>query len=178
MEAAGDSSGRGHKVQEEVAGGGDSGADMPPAATDAASAGQPPDDANAKLNISTGDKALTEEDDVRIPDPAASETDPLDPNEDGGIKSAANGEILPGDGDDSVAGGLRGGNGSIWLLYLSRFLTAWGDRLWSFGLGMFLFRIRPENLFLMAGYGLARSLTSIVFDAALGAWIDRTGRLR
>ena len=78
---------------------------------------------------------------------------------------------------DATSNAPKGGE-SIWLLYLSRAFTAWGDRLWAFGLGMFLFRIRPESLFLMAGYGLARSLTSILLDAALGAWIDRTGRLR
>ena len=36
----------------------------------------------------------------------------------------------------------------LWKLYISRALTAWGDRLWSFGLGLFLLRVRnflPAN---------------------------------
>jgi hypothetical protein len=97
------------------------------------------------------------------------ETDPLNP--------AAAADQDP---DDDGKPGIEeaGTRQSILLLYLSRALTAWGDRLWSFGLGMFLFRIQPENLMLLAGFGLARSLTSILFGAAIGAWIDRTGRLR
>ena len=31
---------------------------------------------------------------------------------------------------------------SSWKLYVSRFLTAWGDNLWIFGLGLFLLRVR------------------------------------
>ena len=30
----------------------------------------------------------------------------------------------------------------LWKLYISRALTAWGDRLWSFGLGLFLLHVR------------------------------------
>jgi hypothetical protein len=97
------------------------------------------------------------------------ETDPLNP--------AAATDQDPDDAKPSP-GIETGTRQSILLLYLSRALTAWGDRLWSFGLGMFLFRIQPENLMLLAGFGLARSLTSILFGAAIGAWIDRTGRLR
>lgn len=33
-------------------------------------------------------------------------------------------------------------NSGMWKLYISRALTAWGDRLWSFGLGLFLLRVR------------------------------------
>jgi hypothetical protein len=97
------------------------------------------------------------------------ETDPLNP---------AATDQDPDDAKPSPGIGEAGTRQSILLLYLSRALTAWGDRLWSFGLGMFLFRIQPENLMLLAGFGLARSLTSILFGAAIGAWIDRTGRLR
>jgi Ferroportin1 (FPN1) len=103
---------------------------------------------------------------------ACEETDPLNPE---GQRYNAT-EVVAADGDSSLERQNDGGN--IYLLYLSRALTAWGDRLWAFGLGMFLFRIRPESLLLMAGYGLARSVSSILLGAALGAWIDRTGRLR
>ena len=43
--------------------------------------------------------------------------------------------------------------GGLWKLYISRALTAWGDRLWAFGLGLLLFRIYPENLTLVAAFG-------------------------
>ena len=37
-----------------------------------------------------------------------------------------------------VSGKTRG----LWKLYISRALTAWGDRLWNFGLGLFLLHVR------------------------------------
>lgn len=113
-----------------------------------------------------------------------SETDPLNPDDrrSGGgetLLAIVSGGDSGGQGVTSDDGGqVEGGQQSIVLLYLSRAFTAWGDRLWAFGLGMFLFRIQPDSLTLLAGYGLARSLTSILFGAALGSWIDRTGRLR
>ena len=65
----------------------------------------------------------------------------------------------------------------VWKLYLSRLLTAWGDRLWSFGLGLFLFKMHSTNLTLIAGYGLAMCLINILLLANVGTWIDRTARL-
>ena len=38
-----------------------------------------------------------------------------------------------------VSSGKKSG---LWKLYISRALTAWGDRLWSFGLGLFLLHVR------------------------------------
>ena len=37
---------------------------------------------------------------------------------------------------------LPGKKTGLWKLYISRALTAWGDRLWSFGLGLFLLHVR------------------------------------
>ena len=37
---------------------------------------------------------------------------------------------------------LSGKTRGLWKLYISRALTAWGDRLWSFGLGLFLIHVR------------------------------------
>ena len=68
-------------------------------------------------------------------------------------------------------------NPIIWKLYLSRLLSAWGDRLWSFGFGLFLFRMHSTDLSLVAGYGLAMSLSNILFLANVGTWIDKTSRL-
>ena len=47
----------------------------------------------------------------------------------------------------------------VWKLYTSRLFTAWGDRLWSFGFGLFLFEKQSSNLMLLAGYGLALNIS-------------------
>jgi len=68
--------------------------------------------------------------------------------------------------------------GGSWKLYCSRALTAWGDRLWSFGLGLLLFRIYPEDLRVVSAYGLANCVVNIIFGASIGNWIDSSQRLR
>jgi len=68
--------------------------------------------------------------------------------------------------------------GGVWKLYISRALTAWGDRLWSFGLGLLLFKIFPENLTIVAAFGLIDSLASITLGAVIGSWIDASNRLK
>lgn len=65
-----------------------------------------------------------------------------------------------------------------WKIYVSRALTAWGDRLWSFGAALFMFRIYPDSLTLMSIYGLVNSLSVFLLGAAIGTWIDTTSRLR
>jgi len=71
-----------------------------------------------------------------------------------------------------------GQNNSVWKLYCSRALTAWGDRLWQFGLALMLFNIMPDNFFLVAIYGLVINSVSIFSGAMLGNWIDSSARLR
>ena len=52
-------------------------------------------------------------------------------------------EGVDGEDDEEVKDKLpRTAVGGLWKLYISRFLTAWGDRMWSFGLGLFLLRVR------------------------------------
>jgi len=88
------------------------------------------------------------------------------------------------DKNQEVGNGSSGGDTQnfkikqVWKLYISRFLTAWGDRIWAFGFGLFLFKIQSSNLMLIAGYGLTMSLTNILFLASIGNWIDQTTRLR
>ena len=64
-----------------------------------------------------------------------------------------------------------------WKLYISRALTAFGDRLWAFGVGLLVFRIYPQNLTLVAAFGLVRCFVSIALGASVGNWIDGVQRL-
>ncbi len=64
-----------------------------------------------------------------------------------------------------------------WKIYISRGMSAWGDRLWSFGAGIFMVELAPENLRLVAIHGLVISVSVILFGAILGSWIDRSKRL-
>ena len=64
-----------------------------------------------------------------------------------------------------------------WKIYVSRALSAWGDRLWSFGAGIFMVELAPENLRLVSIYGLVLSISVIIFGASIGNWIDKTPRL-
>ena len=53
---------------------------------------------------------------------------------------------VDGEDDEEVKDKLpRTAVGGLWKLYISRFLTAWGDRMWSFGLGLFLLRVRIQR---------------------------------
>jgi len=68
-------------------------------------------------------------------------------------------------------------NSGMYKLFCSRFLTAWGDRLWAFGLGVMIYKIRPKDLLLVSLYGLINCITTIIFGASIGNWIDSTTRL-
>ena len=48
----------------------------------------------------------------------------------------------------------------------------------DFGLGLLVFRIYPENLTLVAAFGLIRCLVRITLGASVGSWIDGVKRLR
>ena len=67
--------------------------------------------------------------------------------------------------------------GIPYKMYFSRALSAWGDRMWDFGGGLFMMGLHYDDLRLVAIYGFARCFTVIVFGAAIGNWIDRTERL-
>ena len=62
-------------------------------------------------------------------------------------------------------------------MYLSRALSAWGDRMWDFGGGLFMMGLHYDDLRLVAIYGFAKCFTVIMFGAAIGNWIDRSERL-
>jgi len=82
------------------------------------------------------------------------------------------------DGKDDDATEEKITRGGAWKLYCSRALTAWGDRLWAFGLGLLLFKIYEKDLRLVSAYGLANCAVSIIFGASMGNWIDSSQRLR
>ena len=62
-------------------------------------------------------------------------------------------------------------------LLTSRALSAWGDRLWAFGIGIFMNLLGPKNLRLVAIFGFSTNVSVIVFGAGIGGWIDITNRL-
>ena len=64
-----------------------------------------------------------------------------------------------------------------WKIYISRGLSAWGDRIWAFAVGIFMNKLAPESLRLVAIYGFVISISVIIFGAAIGNWIDRNKRL-
>ena len=63
-----------------------------------------------------------------------------------------------------------------WKIYTYRALSAWDDRLWLFGAGVFMVNLYPDNLRLVGFYGLVLNLSVIVFGAYIGKWIDRSQR--
>ena len=67
--------------------------------------------------------------------------------------------------------------GIPWQIYLSRALSAWGDRIWDFALGIFMNLINPESLRLAAIQGFLINISVIVFGSAVGNWIDGNQRL-
>ena len=62
-------------------------------------------------------------------------------------------------------------------MYISRALSAWGDRMWDFGGGLFMMGLMGDDLRLVSIYGFAKCFTVILFGAAIGNWIDRSKRL-
>lgn len=64
-----------------------------------------------------------------------------------------------------------------WQIYVSRALSNWGDRLWVFGIGIFMNKLMPSSLILVAILGFAQGLSVIILGPAIGGWVDRTKRL-
>ena len=63
------------------------------------------------------------------------------------------------------------------ILSVSSFFSAWGDRMWSFAVGLILVKLTPGSLRLAAIYGLVLSSTAVLFAPVIGDWIDRKRRL-
>ncbi|EFX70364.1 putative ferroportin [Daphnia pulex] len=64
-----------------------------------------------------------------------------------------------------------------WKLYSSRMISAWGDRMWMFAVGLFMVELSPSgSLKWPAIYGLTKSLAVVILGSSIGRWIDRTSR--
>ena len=66
---------------------------------------------------------------------------------------------------------------SFWKIYISRALSNWGDRLWSFGMAIFVNKLDASNLRLPAIYGFVISISVIFLGPVVGSWIDKSKRL-
>jgi len=53
-----------------------------------------------------------------------------------------------------------------------------GDRMWGFGVGLFLVIISPQDLRVTAIYGLSMGVSVLLFGALVGDWVDKTPRLK
>ncbi|XP_070565072.1 solute carrier family 40 member 1-like isoform X2 [Ptychodera flava] len=64
------------------------------------------------------------------------------------------------------------------ILFSSQGLSAWGDRMWTFAVGLYLVAIEMNSLRLTAIYGLVLGLSALMFGAIIGNWIDANPRLK
>lgn len=70
------------------------------------------------------------------------------------------------------------GNSIPWKIYASRALSAWGDRMWAFGGGLFVLKLDESGTLRLVGvYGLVTCVSVILFGATIGNWIDAKPRL-
>lgn len=53
-----------------------------------------------------------------------------------------------------------------------------GDRMWQFGIGLFLVELKPESLQLVAIYGFISGAATLLLSTLIGDWVDRTARLK
>ncbi|UJR25582.1 hypothetical protein I4U23_006926 [Adineta vaga] len=62
-------------------------------------------------------------------------------------------------------------------LYIAMSLSSWGDRMWSFAVGIYFISLNPTNLQGVAINGVVLNLAVILFGTAIGIWIDHNPRL-
>ncbi|BFZ01025.1 hypothetical protein BsWGS_04064 [Bradybaena similaris] len=63
-------------------------------------------------------------------------------------------------------------------IYLSHFLSAWGDNMWTFAVGVFLVEIDGDSLQLTASFGLTMGVSTLLLGPIIGDWVDTMPRLR
>ena len=63
------------------------------------------------------------------------------------------------------------------LLYTSHALSRWGDRMWSFAIGIFLIYLHPQSFMLTAVYSLIVNLFGTCLAGPIGRKVDTLPRL-
>ncbi|XP_022087124.1 solute carrier family 40 member 1-like [Acanthaster planci] len=66
---------------------------------------------------------------------------------------------------------------NAFLIYCSQFFSAWGDRMWTFAVALYLVEIEEKSLRLTAIFGFALTVSVLLFGALVGQWVDKTPRL-
>ncbi|CAL8094766.1 unnamed protein product [Orchesella dallaii] len=64
------------------------------------------------------------------------------------------------------------------LIYVSHFLSSFGDRVWAFAVSIYLYYLYPGSLLLTAIYGLSTCLSLFIFLTPVGRMIDKSKRLK
>ena len=62
---------------------------------------------------------------------------------------------------------------ALTAIYLSHGLSAWGQRMWEFDIGLLLLQLQPESLRLVSIFGLADGGLQGLLGGSVGAYIDR-----
>ena len=63
-------------------------------------------------------------------------------------------------------------------VYVSHFLSAWGDRMWMFAVGVYLADLSPDDLRLVASYGFVMGTAGVLMGAIIGDAVDKYPRLK
>ena len=62
---------------------------------------------------------------------------------------------------------------AVKALYCSHGLSAWGQRMWEFDVGLVLLQLQPDSLRLVSLFGLADGGLQGLLGGAVGAYVDR-----
>ena len=63
------------------------------------------------------------------------------------------------------------------LLYCSHSLSRWGDRMWSFAVGLFLINLHPQSFLVSAAYEITTKLFVALLTGPMGVKLDSLPRL-
>ena len=64
------------------------------------------------------------------------------------------------------------------LLYTSHSLSRWGDRMWSFSIGLFLIHLYPQSLLVTALFTLITKFFGVILTGTVGGYADKMPRLK
>ena len=80
--------------------------------------------------------------------------------------------------EERSPGCCRNVRGPPCLIYTAHFLSAWGDRMWHFAVGLYLVYLDNKSLRLAAIYGFSSGGAVLLFGGLIGDWVDRNRRLK